>query len=90
MRNYSVDRIANPAPSERIRRVSVRTISSFIDISEEQREKSPKPHPYKASTERVETRCTLISSQITQSQLQFVRITRIVLRTTQTRLRLAT
>jgi len=34
MRNHSVARIANPAPSERIRRVSVRTISSFVDTSE--------------------------------------------------------
>ena len=34
MRNYAVDRIANPAPSERIRRVSVRAISSFVDTSE--------------------------------------------------------
>ena len=29
-RNYSVDHAANPAPLERIRRVSVRAVSSFI------------------------------------------------------------
>ena len=34
MRNYAVDRIANPVPSEPIRRVSVRAISSFVDTSE--------------------------------------------------------
>ena len=34
MRNYAGDRIANPAPSERITRVSVRAISSFVDTSE--------------------------------------------------------
>ena len=33
-RNYSVDHTANPAPPERIRRVSVRAVSSFVDTSE--------------------------------------------------------
>ena len=32
--NYSVDHTANPAPPERIRRVSVRAVSSFVDTSE--------------------------------------------------------
>ena len=33
-RNYSVDHTANPAPPERIGRVSVRAVSSFVDTSE--------------------------------------------------------
>lgn len=38
-RNYSVDHAANPAPLERIRRVSVRAVSFFVDTSRTTRKK---------------------------------------------------
>ena len=82
MRNYAVDRIANPAPSEGIRRVSVRAISSFVDTSESNAKKIRRHD----RTRLLSRGCTLLFSRITQNQLRLVRITRIVLRTTQTRL----
>ena len=38
-RKYSVDHAANPAPLERIRRVSVRAVSFFVDTSRTTRKK---------------------------------------------------
>ena len=49
-KKYSVDHTANPAPPEQIGRVSVRAVSSFVDISENNAKKNSKARPDKVST----------------------------------------
>ena len=42
LRDYSVDHTANPAPPERSGRVTVRAVSSFVDLSRTTRRTTPK------------------------------------------------
>ena len=77
-RNYSVDHTATPAPPERIGRVSVCAVSSFVDTGTTAQSLG--------WVGWVGPGCTWRFPQITQNPLPLVRITGIVLRTTQTRL----
>ena len=85
LRDYSVDHTANPAPPERSGRVTVRAVSSFVDLSRTTRKKIRR-HDRTKFLPRGQGLEAWIFSQITQNPLRLVRITRIVLRTTQTRL----